>query len=238
MPELPPPLPPAQRTVGQLVAESIRAYGESFWRALPLGLPFALLTQLGLGSNAQIPVLWLLAPAFSAAYIAASALVLPVEASRRRLLRALLVGTVVWLPVPLLLRALILPSVVWLAFFGLAVPATLVEGLGFRAALGRARRLAAADFVHALGSLCALVIVVFVSATALGALLHGEAEAARRVSSFLALLVLSPLLYIGGAILYLDQAARVGSRGRAPDADLHPPVDPDPAGRPDAPLEP
>ena len=31
-------LPPAERTVGQLVAESIRFYGEHFWRVLPLGL--------------------------------------------------------------------------------------------------------------------------------------------------------------------------------------------------------
>ena len=30
--ELPPPLPPAERTVGQVVAETIRAYGDSFWR--------------------------------------------------------------------------------------------------------------------------------------------------------------------------------------------------------------
>ena len=31
---LPAPLPPAERTVGQLVAETIRAYGDNFWRAL------------------------------------------------------------------------------------------------------------------------------------------------------------------------------------------------------------
>ena len=48
MPELPPPLPPAERTVGQLVAETIRAYGDNFWRALPLGIPLALVDQLSL----------------------------------------------------------------------------------------------------------------------------------------------------------------------------------------------
>ena len=36
---LPPPLPPAQRTVGQLVGEAIRAYGARFWRGLALGVP-------------------------------------------------------------------------------------------------------------------------------------------------------------------------------------------------------
>src|SRR5256885_10755602 len=34
----PPPLPPETRTVGQLVAETIRLYGSRFWRALALGI--------------------------------------------------------------------------------------------------------------------------------------------------------------------------------------------------------
>ena len=34
VPELPPPLPPGDRTVGQLVAETIRTYGDHFWRVL------------------------------------------------------------------------------------------------------------------------------------------------------------------------------------------------------------
>ena len=45
MPELPPPLPPAERTVGQFVGETIRAYGAHFWRALPLGVPLAIATR-------------------------------------------------------------------------------------------------------------------------------------------------------------------------------------------------
>jgi hypothetical protein len=240
MPELPPPLPPGERTVGQLVAETIRAYGDNFWRALPLGVPLALSWQVILGHqiNAQILVLWLFAPLFSAAFVAATVLVHRVDPDRRELLRAWGLGVAVWLPAPVLLRGFVLPALAWLAFYGLAIPASLVERLGVRAALGRARRLAAADYVHALGSLCTLVIVVFLSAGALFALLHGQAEAARRVSSFLSLLVLSPLLYLGPALLYLDQAARVGSRGRGRDADLHPPVDTDAAGRTDAQVEP
>src|ERR1700750_746111 len=34
----PPPLPPETRTVGQLVAESIRLYGARFWPSLALGI--------------------------------------------------------------------------------------------------------------------------------------------------------------------------------------------------------
>jgi hypothetical protein len=46
VPELPAPLPPDKRTVGQLVAETIRAYGANFWRVLPLGLALAVVDQL------------------------------------------------------------------------------------------------------------------------------------------------------------------------------------------------
>jgi hypothetical protein len=239
MPEtsrLPPPLPPAERTVGQVVAESIRAYGHDFWRCLLLGLPLAVIGQIGFGANTQVIGLWLFSPLFTASYIGASMLVLAPPLDRRRQARALLVGILVWLPVPLLLRAYVLPAIAWLAFYGLAVPVVLVEGLGVRAALNRARKLGAADYVHALGSLCTLVIVVGLSYFVLVGLLHSQAETARRVAEFLATLLLSPLFYLGSALLYLDQAARIGSRRR--DAGLHPPVDADAAGRADAALEP
>ena len=60
MPELPRPLPPAERTVGQLIAETIRAYGDNFWRALPLGLPLAVVDQLSLGHSATMQMIVLL----------------------------------------------------------------------------------------------------------------------------------------------------------------------------------
>ena len=44
----PQPLPPAERTVGQLVAETVRLYGDNFWRVLPLGLVLAAVNQLTL----------------------------------------------------------------------------------------------------------------------------------------------------------------------------------------------
>jgi hypothetical protein len=90
MPELPPPLPPGERTVGQLVAESIRAYGANFWRALPLGLPLALMTQVifGYAFLTQVVLLSLAAPLTSAAFIAATMLVGDVRPGRVVLLRA------------------------------------------------------------------------------------------------------------------------------------------------------
>jgi hypothetical protein len=239
MPRLPAPLPPAERTVGQLVAETIRAYGDRFWRVLPLGLPIALSTQLSLGrsSNTQTLVLLAFAPLVGLAFVRAVGVVHDVPWS----LRAWLLAVLIFAPVPFLARILVLPAIAWLAAFGQAVPAAMVERLGFRSALERGRRLAAADYVHALGSLCALVLVVAVSELTLIALLRSQGDNGQRVAHALADLVLSPLLYLGGALLYVDQAARVGSRAprtRSRDADLHPPDDADAAGHPNPQVEP
>jgi hypothetical protein len=236
--ELPPPLPPAERTVGQLVAETIRAYGARFWRALPLGIPVAVATQLGLGhsADAQTLALLALAPLISFAYVTACRYVLGGRATPA----AYFVAVLVFLPVPILERLFVLPALAWLALFGLSVPAAVVEGLGFRDALRRGRQLAAADFVHALGSLCALAIVVAVSELTLIALLRTQGDNGQRAAHLLADVVLTPLLYLGAALLYLDQAARVGSRRpdrRRRDADLHPPVDPHAAGGADHQVE-
>jgi len=242
--ELPAALPPAERTVGQVVAETIRAYGGSFWRALPLGVPLAVSSQLSLGRSpyAQTLILLAFAPLIALAFVYACTLVL----DARPTATAALVGLLVFAPIPLLARIYILPALAWLALFGLAPAAAMKEGLGFRDALARARRLGTADYVHALGSLAALVIVVAASEFTLIALLRSQGDNGERVAHALADLVVSPILYLGGALLYFDQAARVGSRGqrtmriktRRRDAALHPPLDSDPAGRADPEVEP
>src|SRR5439155_5481440 len=53
---LPAPLPPETRTVGQLVAETIRLYGERFWVSLPLGLPVAVIDQIVIGKSAGLAI--------------------------------------------------------------------------------------------------------------------------------------------------------------------------------------
>jgi len=238
--ELPPPLPPGERTVGQLVAETIRAYGDNFVRALPLGVPLAIVALVTAGDSfsTEVAALCVAAPFFSGAFAAA----VWILTGARPTLIALLLGVVVWFPAPVLLGAFVLPALAWLALFGLAVPVAMIERLGFRASLARARRLALADFVHALGSLCALVLVFVLTAAMLVVLLHGQADNTIRVALFLAVLVLSPMLYVGTALLYHDQAARVGSgrprRRSRRDADLHPPVDADAARGADPQVEP
>ena len=233
MPDLPAPLPPGERTMGQLVAETIRLYGHVFWKALPLGLVPAVADQLSIHETLprQMAVYWGLTPLFAAAYLWACHVVHRVAVTPV----AAAVAVAVWLPFPALRALFVLPGIAWLALFGLGVPAAMVERLGFREALTRGRRLGLADYAHALGSLAALVIVVGASDSVLSALLHTQGSNGQRVALFLSDLVLGPLLFLGGALLYLDQAARgVGSRR----ADLHPALDPDAAGRPDPQVEP
>ena len=233
MRELPPPLPPETRTVGQLVAETIRAYGNSFWHVLPLGLPLAIADQLSVRQDApvQMIVFWATLPLFVGAYLWACRLVLRAAPT----ITAAGVAVLIWLPFPALRALYVLPALAWLAFIGLAVPAAMVERRGFRDALVRGRRLGTADFVHALGSLAALVVVVGIAANTLSALLHTQGDNGQRVAVFLSDLVLSPLLFLGGALLYVDQAARAVRS--APDAALHSSVDADPAGRTDPQVE-
>src|SRR4029077_909246 len=100
MPELPPPLPPAERTVGQLIAETIRLYGDNFWRALPLGVPIAALDQLDLGRGgvSRVGLFVACAPFLAFALAYACAVTGKVQPGWRTLVAASVLGTVVLLP--------------------------------------------------------------------------------------------------------------------------------------------
>jgi hypothetical protein len=193
----------------------VRFYGSRFWPSLALGIPPAILA-VGLAPLDRVERLVVVVAAGSllvtASYVAACALV----AGRRpgSLPLAYATGILVFAPVPLLATAFALPGLAWLAFLGFAVPAVLLEERGFRAAFRRGIELARADYVHALGSLATLVIVVFLCQIVLFFLLRGTGEAAIAVAGFLASLVISPVLFLGSALLYYDQAARVRSSKR------------------------
>jgi hypothetical protein len=208
---LPPPLPPETRTVGQLVAESIRLYGNHFWRVLPLGLALAVVDQVSGGrrTGSQALILLAFAPLLSLAYVLACLVARETEWTRGRFCRALGAGTLAFLPVPFLVLVFVLPGLAWLALVGLVVPTILYEDLSVRAGFGRAIQLARADYIHALGSLATLVIVFVLTRLVLVLLLHGQANETVRIAAFLADLVISPLILVGAALLYFDQAARV-----------------------------
>jgi hypothetical protein len=215
--ELPPPLPPETRTVGQVVAEAIRLYGRSTWPALPLGLPLAAADAIAVGRSTGERVLILIAaaPFFTLAYSWASALAADVRPAGGTWLRALVLGSLVFVPAAFFFPWFALLSVAWLALAGLVVPVVMIESLGAAASFRRAIELCRADYVHALGSLATLVIVFVLTRVALAFLLREQADNTVRVAVFLADLVVSPLLFLGAALLYFDQAARVGSNPRA-----------------------
>ena len=214
--EQPPPAPPAERTAGQLVGEAMRLYGQRLWRALLLGVPPTLTgLVLAAAANAGASRAGLLllavvvgAPAVSVSYVGASLIASGSRPSARTLYVAFVAGLLVLLPVPFLGTLLVLPALAWVALFGLAVPVAVMERVSLTEALRRALQLARADYVHALGSLAAAAIVVFVGAGVLQFLLVQFGETASGVAAFIAILLLSPLLLLAAALLYFDQEAR------------------------------
>lgn len=226
------------------MAETLRLYGSRFLPAVGLGVPLAGLDQLALGHGraTTATILVAAAPVLSAVYAVAASLVLACRPAARAWSVALVAGTLVWIPAGFVFPWFAIASVAWLALAGLAVPAAVDGGGSVRAALRRGVSLGRADYVHAAGSLATLVILFGVTRIALGVLLRSQADAAVRATVFLADTVLGPILFLGAAVLYVDQAARaVGSpRRRRRRSDAHVP-DADDAhgeGRPDAQVEP
>lgn len=209
---LPPPLPPETRTVGQLVGETLKLYGDRWLAALAIGLPAAILSSVTTTFSraetlAVVPIAGALAVTFS--FLIASSVVTGVSLRSREARTAFLVGVVIYLPFPFLAVLFVLPGLAWFALIGLALPATLAEGLSFRRAFGRGIELGRADYAHALGGLATLTILVFITQIAVSQVLQNFADNSERIAAFLAGLVLSPLIFLGAALLYLDQSARV-----------------------------
>jgi hypothetical protein len=165
----------------------------------------------------------------TAAYLRACVVLLNPPLVRDRLARAYAAGVAAFAVVPLVLFVFVLPGNVWLAlvgllfplpwlaFVGLAAPVVLVEGARFAQSFRRAVALARAGYVHALGSLFTLVVVFFLSRTVLVLLLEGQGDQTTHVALFVADLVLAPILFVGGALLYIDQTARLDSPGQRPE---------------------
>jgi len=201
--------------VGQLVGEAIRAYGARFWKSLVLGVPVVVANALVWArpsGDLRLTLVPITALLVSASYVLALGLVTGADVRSRRGVVAYCLAVVLFLPVPLLVAIFILPALVWLSLVGLAVPAVLVEGLGIRAALGRGLQLAKADFAHVLGGLATLALVVIISQFSLYFVLREYADNTRMIAAALAALVVSPVVFLGSALLYVDQEARLRHR--------------------------
>ena len=201
-------LPPESRPVGQLVGEAIRAYGRRFWPCLALGVSLAAINQISAGHRVPVQALVLAAgaPFLTASYIGACAILFPGRPRRRW--TALAAGTLVFVPAAFLSLLYVLPAVAWLAFLGFVVPAAAVEGLPLGRVFRRSVELARADTVHAIGGIATFVLVFGLTRGVLILLLRNQSDIADRAAVFLADLVISPILFLGPALLYTDQAAR------------------------------
>ncbi len=212
MPPLPPPLPPEERTVGQVVAESLRLYGRRFWPSLALGVPPSILNLVARVLDDEL--LFVVVPLLGGVLLSCSYLGAVALASERevRVGPPIAAGALVFLPFPILTALFILPGLIWLAALGLVVPVLALERVRFLGAFRRAFALARADFVHALGTLATLAILVFITQSGLFFVLRGTSDQTLAIASFLASLVVSPLLFLGAALLYFDQEARDNAR--------------------------
>jgi len=208
-------LPPAERTVGQVVAEAIRTYGDHFWQILPLGIVVAGVDVANLhrSPNVQTAILWAFAPLFSAAYVRAASVV----RNEPWAWPAFWVALVIFLPFPILVRLYVLPGIIWFGLVGLAVPAAVAERLGVRDALRRGWQLAGADRVHAVAGLVTLALVYFVTRLTLLVFIHGFGGQGQVVAATIADLVLAPLVFVGAVLLYEDQRARLALTERGGD---------------------
>ena len=195
-----------------MVAQGIELYQRNFWRALLLGLPVAVVDQLvtGLSIPEKSAALVAASPFFSLAYAGACAIRQNERPPLRVWLSAVALGVLTFLPAALLFPWFAILSVLWLGLAGHAVPVVMAERLAPVAALRRTIVLGRADYIHAAGSFATLAILFAITRYTLGLLLASQADAAVRVAIFLADLVMSPLLFLGASIVYVDLVARVG----------------------------
>ena len=136
---------------------------------------------------------------------------------------AYVAGVIAWLPL----------YVFSFAALGLAVPAVLVEGRTGWGALRRGWSLARVDLTHSLGGIAGMLVTWWVTSSVMTLLLRAGSQHTLQIAAGLSVLVVSPVFFLGSALLYQDQAARVSSRRqstRSRRAALPDAVDPDRSG--------
>jgi hypothetical protein len=216
--------------LGEILAETVRLYGERVWAALALGVAY---TAAIAGAALIHDALYYVVAAFMVAAAYAGAVRIAVGDSFSeawgqvavRLPVVLVLALVVGLPFVLATSYLVflLIAAAWIGLVGFAVPVAMLEREGEKTSfaariaypLERALVLARVDLLHAAGVAAALVLLNYVLAIVLGGALTGFGDNSRAVAVLLAQVVLAPFFFLGLAILYFEQKARaVSSRPR------------------------
>jgi hypothetical protein len=212
--------------LGEVLAETVRVYGERLWAAFGLGAVVAGTLIAAFATGHIIAAVIVASLSFTAAYGAAARLVAGDafgEAWAQVALRlpTLLALTVV-VSIPFILGridlVLLIFGVAWLAFAGFSIPVAMLEGereegwfgrLGF--ALSRSLELAKTEYLHAFGVAAALVLVYVLIGRVLGGALTGFGENSEFAANVLVQIVLAPFFYLGLAVLYFEQRARAAA---------------------------
>ena len=218
--------------LGEVLAETVRIYGERFGAALGLGLAYAGVFigasyVGGLGGLAIYTIAIALAFAAAARIVSGDAFGAAWSAVVPRLPALLVLAVVVALPFALAVSQLILLllGAAWLAYTSFAVPVVMVEvgpeDRGGFAPLAHAFRrtaaLARADYLHAAGVVSALVILYLLVGLLIASLLVSFADNGGVAAVALVQVVLAPFFFLGLSVLYFEQRARL-AQAPAPSA--------------------
>jgi hypothetical protein len=218
----PPPNRPLR--LGELVAETIRLYGERPGASLGLGAVVAGAFLLARATPELVDVL-ILAFAFTVSYAAAARLTsgdsFP-EAWAQVAVRLPVLAMLTFIvSVPFALAVgflvLLIFAVLWLALSGFSIPVAMLEreaaGSGafgrLSHALYRSVQLARTEYLHAAGVAAALVMIYLVFGTLIVGALVGFADNGQVAAGALVQLVLAPFFFLGLSVLYFEQRARV-----------------------------
>jgi hypothetical protein len=227
-------VPPVERplALGELLAETVRLYGERFWAALGVGAVVAGAFALALVVPEAVGVA-ILVVAITVVYGATARLVSGDSFGEAwaqvavRLPVLLVLGLAVTVPFALAARYLILLFVAaaWLGLVGFSIPVAMLEResepagwfwrIGY--ALRRSLTLARAEFLHAFGVAAALMLIYVLMGTILTRTLIGFAESGALGALTLVQAVLAPFFFIGLCVLYFEQKARAVSSRRTSD---------------------
>jgi hypothetical protein len=214
-------------TLGELLAEAVRLYGQRFWAAIALGIPTGVAFVAGLATPTALDVV-LVAIALTGSYAAAARITVgdpfweawAQTALRIPILAVLALVVAVPFAIALTQLYLLIPAVAWLGVTGFSIPIAMIEQdpeaqnwfqrLGFT--LSRSLSLARAEILHAVGVVAGLLIVELVIGIVLASALVGFADNGRVIAIAITQVVLAPLFFLGLNLLYFEQRARIAER--------------------------